>query len=241
MDTAPLLSANRFKRWVRILSFRADADDFTALDARDLILGLCATWLVGIGRYWDDPKAEVAQHLGLGSVAYVFVLSSLLWLIAKPVMPSRITWLGILTFVVMTSPPAAFYAIPVELWMSLESANQINLLFLCIVALWRVLLFLRFLRLGGAMSWFQTLVCGVMPLAVIISALVALNLHHVVINLMGGIREADKTSQDAAYGMLWFLSLVSLPVSAACGLLWIFIVLQRVFRRSRQDAASRLP
>ena len=117
--------------------------------------------------------------------------------------------------------------------MSLESANQINLIFLCIVALWRVLLFLYFLHRGGGMNWLQTFVCGIMPIAVIVSALVALNLHHMVFDIMGGIREADKTSQDAAYGMLWFFSVVSLPVSAACSLIWIVIVLQRLFRRPR--------
>lgn len=231
MDTPPLFSAMRFKRWLRILCFRAEVEEYAALDAKDLSLGLFATWLVGIGRYWDDPKAQLGQHLGLGSVAYVFVLGTLLWLIAKPAMPNRISWFGILVFVTMTSPPAAFYAIPVERWMPLESANQINLIFLCIVALWRVLLYLHFLRRGGGMNWLQTFVCGIMPLAIIVSALVALNLHHVVFDIMGGIREADKTSQDAAYGMLWFLSMVSIPVSAACGLVWIGIVLHRVLRR----------
>lgn len=233
MQTLPLLDAGRFRRWLRILSFRARAEDYEALDTRDLLLGLCATWLVGIGRYWDDSKAGLVQHLGLGSVAYVFVLSSLLWLIAKPVMPSRISWFGMLVFVTMTAPPAAFYAIPVELWMSLEAANQINLLFLCIVALWRVLLFFHFLHRGGGMNWLQTLVCGVMPIAVIVSALLALNLHHVVFNIMGGIREADKTSQDAAYGMLWLFSIVAVPLSAVCALVWIGIVLRRVLHRPR--------
>ena len=216
-----------------MLGFRATADDYAALDGKDLALGLFVTWLVGMGRYWDDSKAGIEQHLGLGSVVYVFVLATLLWLIARPVMPERVTWFGLLVFVTMTSPPAAFYAIPVELWMTLESANQINLIFLCIVALWRVLLYLHFLRRGCGMNWLRTFVCGVMPLAIILGALVALNLHHVVFNIMGGIREADKTSQDAAFGMMWLLSIFSIPVSAACGLLWIGIVLQRMLGRSR--------
>jgi hypothetical protein len=233
MAPAPLFSEVRLKRWLRILGFRAKTEDYADLDVKDLGLGLFATWLVGVGRYWDDSKAQLAQHLGLGSLAYVFVLGTLLWLICKPAMPEKVSWFGILVFVTMTSPPAAFYAIPVELWMSLESANQINLIFLCIVALWRVLLYLQFLSRGVGMNLLQTFVCGIMPIAVILGALVALNLHHVVFNIMGGIREADKTSQDATYGMMWFLSIVSIPVSAACGLVWIGIVLHRLSRPSR--------
>lgn len=222
-----------FRRWLRILTFRASAKDYAALGPTDLLLGLCATWLVGMGRYWDDSKAGILQHLGLGSVIYVFVLGALLWAVAKPIMPTRISYLGILAFVTMTSPPAAFYAIPVERWMSLESANQINLIFLCIVALWRVGLFFHFLRRGGGFDWMQTIICGTAPLAIIFSTLVALNLHHVVFNIMGGIREADRTSQDAAYGLLWLLSILSMPISAACGLIWISFVILRLLRGRR--------
>ena len=33
-----------------------------------------------MGRYWDNPRVGLAQHLGLGSVVYVFVLAAVLWL-----------------------------------------------------------------------------------------------------------------------------------------------------------------
>src|SRR3712207_7552248 len=46
----------------------------------DLAFGLACTWLVGVGRYWDNPRASLLQHLGVGSVVYVFALALLLWL-----------------------------------------------------------------------------------------------------------------------------------------------------------------
>ncbi len=218
----------RFLRWWRLLTFRATTEDFENLGRKDLALGLIAAWIVGMGRYWDDPKATLLQHLGLGSVVYVFVLSALLWLITKPVVPSMVSYLKTLTFVSMTSPPAIFYAIPVELWMSLKSANQINLVFLCAVALWRVILLFQFLRRGVGQSVGESMTCGLMPLAIIFTGLVYLNLHHVVFQIMGGIRDADQTSQDAAYMMLWFLSVLSVPVSAIAAIAWLFIVLRRL-------------
>lgn len=42
-------------RWLRLLSFRATAADHEQLGRRALAAGLVATWLVGMGRYWDDP------------------------------------------------------------------------------------------------------------------------------------------------------------------------------------------
>lgn len=223
-DMNSIFSRSRFERWLRLLTFRATADDYDSLAPKDFILGLLATWLVGMGRYWDDSRASLLQHLGLGSVIYIFVLGFLLWLIAKPVSPRTFSYFKLLTFISLTAPPAAFYAIPVELWMSLESANQMNLVFLGIVAVWRVSLYFHYLRKAGRLDWTRTFVCAAMPLAVILSVLVYLNLHHVVMNIMGGIREADQTSQDAAYEVMFLLAGLSFPLSLVCALIWIYMV-----------------
>jgi hypothetical protein len=45
-------------RLARILTFRARLDDFEALDRRHLALGLAFTCVVGMGRYWDNPRVE---------------------------------------------------------------------------------------------------------------------------------------------------------------------------------------
>jgi len=211
----------RFRRWGRILTFRASRTDYLALDGADFALGLAVTWIVGMGRYWDDPRAEPLQKAGLGSIAYIFALTTLLFLVAKAVSPRDVRAFPFLVFVSLTSAPAILYAIPVEMWMSLEAANRVNLWFLLIVAAWRVGLLIHYLLRGCDMGWAKALVAGLMPLTVIFLALVALNLHHVVLNIMGGIREADRSSQDAAYGILITLFVLSLPVFAVTAIAWI--------------------
>lgn len=227
---SPQPSLPRF--WFRLLTCRASAADYASLDRGHLIVGLTLCWLVGFGRYWDDTRATLLQHTGIGSVIYVFVLAAVMWLVVKPVAPQRFTYTGILTFITLTSPPAAFYAIPVEKWMTLEAANAMNLRFLGVVALWRLVLWMHYLRCHGQLSMGSVFCLAAVPLAAIFITLVILNLHHVVFNIMGGIREADKTSQDAAYGLLNILALLSVPVSFLACLGWLWMILEG--RRERK-------
>ncbi|MFT7626096.1 MAG: hypothetical protein ACI9WU_005289 [Myxococcota bacterium] len=99
---------------IRVLFFRATREELLTLDSRHLAFGLAATWMVGIGRYWDHPNAELGQYLGLGSVIYVFALSALLWCFLRPMRLPDFTYRHLLTYVTLTSPPAILYAIPVE-------------------------------------------------------------------------------------------------------------------------------
>jgi hypothetical protein len=55
---------------VLLLTFQLSKKEFDELDSRHLAFGLVCTWLVGMGRWWDDPGANLLQHLGLGSVIY---------------------------------------------------------------------------------------------------------------------------------------------------------------------------
>jgi len=68
--------------------------------------------------------------MGLGSVAYIFVLSALIWILALPLRPERWSYLSVLTFVGLTSPLAWLYAIPVERFVSMDFAISANVLFL---------------------------------------------------------------------------------------------------------------
>lgn len=224
-------------RWLRLLTFRASAEDYERVGRRELIAGLIGCWLVGMGRYWDDPRATALQHTGVGSVVYVLVLSAVMWVIVKPVAPQRFDYRRIVTFIAMTSPPAALYAIPVERWMSLESANEINLWFLGVVACWRVALWMHYLRRRGQLAVWLLLCVAVMPLAGIFIALLVLNLHHVVLNIMGGIRDADRSSRDAAYHVLLGLSFVSVPASILAGVGWL-VALFKIARRDAEEKDS---
>ncbi len=207
--------------WSRLLTFRTKEADWQSFDWKLLSAGLVLTWLAGVGRYWDDPRAELLQNLGLGSVTYVFVLALLLWIILKPLDTDRFTYFHILTFVCLTSPPALLYAIPVEMWMSLEDANMVNLIFLGLVALWRLALYTFYVIRFGSLGWLGTIACVATPLAVILLTLTALNLNDVIVNVMGGIREADKSSQDAAYMVTMIAAYLSVPVSIVAGLIWL--------------------
>src|SRR5262245_4439239 len=110
----------------RILTFRATGEELRNLRGTHLIVGFLLTWIVGMGRWWEDPRANLLQHLGVGSLAYVVVLALFLWLIIWPVVP-RASYRNVLTYVTLTAPPAALYAIPVRSWFDLAVAQDIRL------------------------------------------------------------------------------------------------------------------
>jgi hypothetical protein len=185
---------------------------------------------VGIGRYWDNPKAGLLQHLGLGSVIYVFILSLFLWLIVWPLRPRHWSYFKVLTFVTLVSPPAVLYAIPVEKFLNLDTANAINAGFLGIVATWRVALLIFFLRRLGELNWFSTIVAALLPLTLVVVTLATLNLDKVVFDLMGGITE--RSGNDAAYGVLILLSWLSILLFLPLPICYLFMVANR-FTASR--------
>ena len=190
----------------RLLFFQATKEELLALDWRHLTFGLLCTWIVGVGRYWDNPRVGLLQHLGVGSVIYVFVLSLFLWLIVWPLRPKDWGYFRVLTFISLVSPPAILYAIPVEKW-DLDAANSINSLFLLIVALWRVALLVFFLRRSGELDPLSIIVATFLPLTMIVIGLSMLNLEQAVFNFMGGLR--DRTPNDSAFGIVMLLSLIS--------------------------------
>lgn len=110
---------------LRLLFFQATKQDFQQLGVRHLVFGLVFTWIVGMGRYWDNPRVGLLQWLGVGSIVYVFVLSLFLWLAIWPLLPRNWSYFRVLTFITLVSPPALLYAIPVE-QLDYESANSIN-------------------------------------------------------------------------------------------------------------------
>ncbi len=192
-----------------LLSFQTTRNDFASFSNRHLLFGLICTWLVGMGRWWDDPGARLVQHLGLGSVVYVFILSAIIWLLVLPLKPRMWAYKHVLTFVSLTSLPAALYAIPVERFVPVDAAITLNTLFLAVVALCRVSLFLFYLGRYAALSWFYRLVVGILPLCAIVFSLAVLNLHRVVFDLMGGLRNREPAPHDGEYGVLFGLAILS--------------------------------
>lgn len=175
-----------------------------------------ATWIAGIGRYWDHPSAEYWQYLGAGSIVYIFCLSLLLFLIVWPLRPANWTYRGVLIFVGLTSLPALVYAIPVERIVDLKTAQSTNAWFLGVVAVWRVALLFRYLIASAKLHWFIAVTVSVLLLSGIVVALTLLNLEHVVFNIMAGIREENASPNDSAYLVVFglaFLSLWAFPVA----------------------------
>lgn len=195
---------------LRLLAFRATSAGPAIQWRAYLAYGLAITWLAGIGRYWDNPRASLFQHLGLGSVTYVLLLALLLWLVMIPLRPQRWSYRNVLVFVTLTSLPALLYAIPVERFMPMESAQQANIWFLGVVASWRVALLLVFLRRIAKLTWAAVVVAGLLPLTMIVTVLWMLNLEHVVFDLMGGLREGQESANDGAYGVLTVITVFSM-------------------------------
>jgi len=203
---------------LRVLTFRRPSPAIGPHWKAYLAFGLLFTWLAGVGRYWDNPRAQLWQLLGLGSVAYVFSLALLLWLLLLPLKPKLWSYKSVLVFVTLTAPPAVLYAIPVEQFMSLEAAQVANAWFLGIVATWRVALLLWFLRQFAGLPALSVVVAALLPLALIVVALFALNLEHAIFDLMAGIRPEQQTGNDTSYGIvtiLAFFSALAAPILLA--------------------------
>lgn len=198
----------------RLLAFDLRREDMLLFSKNHFYFGLLGTWLVGIGRYWDDPKASILQHLGLGSVVYIFVLALFIWLILLPFKIEKWSYFTVVTFIGLTSFPALLYAIPVEQFMGIDTANTINAWFLAIVAAWRLGLLYSFLKHFTQLGVFNILTVTLMPICLIITGLTILNVHHVVFQLMGGIR--NPSPHDTSYLVLILLtgisSILSIPL-----------------------------
>lgn len=193
----------------RLLTFQLTREEFLNFDYRHLVFGLICTWIVGVGRYWDNSNAGFLQHLGVGSVVYIFAISIFLLLFIAPLKAKGWSYFRVLTFVSLVSPPAILYAIPIEKIINLEAANAVNAWFLLIVASWRVALLIFAQRRFFEMDRKSAFVATFLPLTLIVIVLGILNLDHAVFNIMGGMREPS-TPHDSAYNVLMLLFVLSI-------------------------------
>lgn len=212
---------------VKFLFFRSVKPDLNSLGNYYLALGIITAWLAGVGRYWDHPKAELWQYFGLGSLAYIFILALILWLIIKPLKPENWSYKGVLIFVGMTSPPAILYAIPVERYFTLSTASMMNVWFLAIVATWRVILLFQYLKRAARLSGFTIVIAALLPLSIIVTTLTALNLEHVVFKIMAGLTEDERTANDAAYSILFMITFFSTIASPVLLLTYIVMIINK--------------
>lgn len=204
----------------RFLTFRADAGLWDRLGFPHFLIGFIATWLVGIGRNWDFPEAPLFAKTGLPSVAYIFALSLVLFLVAWPVSYVRLNYWKILTLVAMTAPPGLVYAIPVEQMMSMDAAQSANLWFLGIVAAWRVALAFYMFKVAGDNSVWVTAAILLFPICAIIIGLVASGRAEFVIEIMGGVNRPANVNTGVNH-VISTLFLLALPTAVLSGIVWL--------------------
>jgi len=216
---------NILKTITDVLLFETTREEMIQFKRSHFIAGLIGTWIVGMGRYWDDPGASILQHLGLGSVIYIFLLAAFIWIILLPFKIEKWNYFTVLTFISLTSFPAIFYAIPVERFTSIDTANTMNVCFLAIVAIWRLALLYYFLKVFTRLSIGNIIVVTFMPICLIISTLTMLNLHRVVFDVMGGFR--DPSEHDSAYFVLMILTGVSFILSIPLLIAYVIAIYQR--------------
>jgi len=183
--------------------------------------------LCGIGRYWDNPRADLWQYLGLGSVAYIFVMAFILWVVIMPLKPENWRYRNVLLFVSLTSPPAILYAIPVERFMSLHAAQSANVWFLAVVATWRVALLFKYLITVARLSGLCVVVATLLPLTLIVTVLASLNLEHVVFRIMAGLEDHERSANDSAYFVLLVITYFSVMASPVLLSFYGWLVYQR--------------
>jgi hypothetical protein len=199
-----------FQTELKLLTFKNVKIDIEASGNYYFFFGLVMTCLAGMGRHWDNPRAEVWQYFGLGSVMYVFVLAFVIWIIIKPLKPQNWSYKGVLIFVMLTSPTGFFYAIPVERYFSMDTAQTMNVWFLALVALWRVILFFLYLKRVAKLKSIVIVTAMLLPLVLIVASLTALNLEHVVFRIMAGLTEDERSANDASYGVLLLITYFSI-------------------------------
>jgi len=210
----------------RMLLFQDAKPDMRRHAPLYLAVGLVSSWLAGIGRYWDHPRAEWWQVCGLGSVAYVFVLAGLLFLLLWPLRPQNWSYPNVLTFVGLTAPPGLLYAIPIERILPMATAQVVHFWFLAIVATWRVALYARFLKRSARLPGEVTAVALLLPLCLIIATLTVLNLDKAVFRIMAGVDKAP-TVGDFNYFVLAILTGLSVYVVPVLFVAYLVMVWER--------------
>ena len=222
----------------RLLTFRAPSTSIREHPRAYLAFGLVLTWAAGVGRYWDSTEAMLWQHLGLGSLAYVFVLALVLWLLVAPLGPKNWTYRNVLLFVALTSPPALLYAVPVEMWVSPSTALAINSGFLAIVAAWRVALLVAFLKRAAGLRGSTILVATLLPLALIVDSLAFLSLEHVVYETMAGDRDPDGSGGEVTHTVVQFICVLCALMTPVLLARYGWIVRERHTKRHSRVAPA---
>ncbi len=212
--------------FARALTFRVRSEDVADYGWWHFAIGLALTVLAGVGRWWDDPSAVVPQRIGLASLIYVFMLSLWLWAFAAPLANGAVHLGQIVVYVMMTSPVALLYALPVERWNTPQEAALLNVQLLGLVATWRIAMYLLFLKRAAQLTWFRTLSAAMLPIALVICALNLARISDEVARGMGGVRESTiPQPAEQALDLVFTTAWLVFPVALVC---WLWAVISEM-------------
>lgn len=200
--------------FVRFALFRPIKGDPATHWRTYLVTGLAITWIVGFGRYWDNAEAPPLLRSGATSIVYALVLSAFIWLLVLGLKPQRWSYRNTLLMVTMTALPGIIYAIPVEMLMNPSAAGATNMIFLAIVAGWRMALYFVFLKRVGNLPGYPLLIGWLLPPSIIVAVLGAYGMMYAISAGMAGVRdEVDPNlASMEAIAYLGLLSWVALPL-----------------------------
>jgi hypothetical protein len=205
----------------RLLTFRSTREELRALDGHHLFVGLMATLLVGMGRYWDAYSPSWVERLGLQSLLYVGGLGLLVWLLCLPLAPASLRLLRVAAFVSLAALPGALEAIPVSAFMHPWEAERVNAWLEGLVAAWRTALLFWFLTRSG-LHWLDAAVSGLVCGDVIAMALAAFDVRHALSDHVNAWRSLDYFAMLASFAF---------PLLA---LGYIGVVVRRLVARRRE-------
>lgn len=198
----------------RILTFRATREELQENVAALLVTALVITWIVGIGRWWDDPRdLPIFVQMGVGSVLYVFGMAAILWVTFAPLVSERLGAHHFVAFVASTSLPGLVYAVPIERWTDMNSASTYNVIALLFVSVYRVSLLMWFCHRVNKLNGAESIVVTFLPISVIAFALTALGHGASIMDIMGGLRDRmSKSDMEMIVGTIGCLSMVVGPI-----------------------------
>ncbi len=222
----------------RFSTFRGTRDELVDSSIYICLVGIPLTWIIGYGRWWDDPRdLGVIIQSGIGSVVYVFLLGTLIWILSLP-FKLGLRNFDYIAFVTCCAPPALVYAIPIERMTDLQTASSYNMLALFLVSSYRILLLAWFFRKIAEAEILETTVLTILPIALIAFSLTVLEVGAQVIDIMGGFRgEAlATTAAERAVSQLGCISMLFGPLFI---LMWIGLWANRVFYDDMEKRKAR--
>jgi len=226
---------------LKFLFFDAEAIRTFATHRSSLWVGFLFVVAAGFAREYDGEYLLAEPwHLAIplaASLIGCFFMTALIYIAAwfngeKEVGPVK-TFVVFLACYWMTAPMALVYGIPVERFLSPGEATRANLIFLAIVAAWRVLLMIRCVNvLYENKKWH-----AVMIVALFSDVLAMVAMAYVpgpIMMIMGGVRltESESLIQAARIYMQLF-GFLSMPV-------WIIGYLMLCFKRPPEGKEWKL-